>query len=97
MSFQDASNNEVYAYNSVLTSNNQWQQFSVDLSSVASQSITRFVLFLDQGVVNWDKYYLDDFNLSSTPLLVQDINDAEIINVYPQPAKDYLNIEFKPK
>jgi len=95
MSFQDASSNEIYAYNSVITTNNQWEQFSVDLSSVASQSITRFVLFLDQGVVNWDKYYLDDFNLSSTPLLVQDINDAEIINVYPQPAKDYLNIKFK--
>jgi len=95
MSFQDASNNEVYAYNSVLTSNNQWQQFSVDLSSVASQSITRFVLFLDQTVVNWDMYYLDDFNLSSTPLFVQDINDSEIINIYPQPAKDYLNIDIK--
>ncbi len=95
MSFQDASSNEVYAYNSAITTNNQWEQFSVDLSSVASQSITRFVLFLDQTVVNWDMYYLDDFNLSSTPLFVQDINDSEIINVYPQPAKDYLNIDLK--
>jgi hypothetical protein len=95
MSFQDASNNEIYAYNSVLTANNQWEQFSVDLTNVASQSITRFVLFLDQTVVNWDMYYLDDFNLTSTPLLVQDINDSEIIDVYPQPAKDNLNIDIK--
>ncbi len=95
MSFQDASSNEVYAYNSAITTNNQWEQFSVDLSSVSSQSITRFVLFLDQTVVNWDTYYLDDFNLSSTPLLIQDINDSEIINVYPQPAIDNLNIDIK--
>jgi hypothetical protein len=40
-------------------------------------------------------YYLDDFNLTSTPLLVQDINDSEIIDVYPQPAKDNLNIDIK--
>ena len=96
ISFQDVNSNEIYAYNSVITNNNQWEQFSVDLSSVmASQSITRFVLFLDQSVVNWDKYYLDDFNLSATPLFVQDVNGSEMLNVYPQPTKDYLNIEFK--
>ena len=95
MSFQDASSNEIYAYNSALTSNNQWEQFSVDLTSVASQSISRFVLFLDQTVVNWDMYYLDDLNLSSTTSLVQDINDLEVINVYPQPAIDNLNIDIK--
>ncbi len=95
MSFQDASNTEVYAYNSALTTNNQWQQFSVDLSSIASQSITRFVLFLDQSVVNWDTYYLDDFNLSSDPLYVHEINDSGVISVYPQPAKDNLNIDIK--
>ena len=95
MSFQDASSNEIYAYNSALTSNNQWEQFSVDLNSVASQSISRFVLFLDQTVVNWDMYYLDDLNLSSTTSFVQDINDSEVINVYPQPAIDNLNIDIK--
>jgi hypothetical protein len=95
MSFQDASSNEIYAYNSALTANNQWQQFSVDLSSIASQSITRFVLFLDQSVVNWDTYYLDDFNLSSDPLYVHEINDSGVISVYPQPAKDNLNIDIK--
>jgi hypothetical protein len=95
VSFQDDNNNEIYAYNSALSSNNQWQQFSVDLSSVASQSITRFVMFIDQGVVNWDLYFLDDFNLSSTPLLTNDINESNLINVFPQPAKNSLNIQVK--
>jgi hypothetical protein len=95
LSFQDANNNEIYAYNSALSSNNQWQQFSVDLSSVASQSITRFVMFIDQGVVNWDLYFLDDFNLSSTPLLTNEINESNLINVFPQPAKNSLNIQVQ--
>ena len=95
VSFQDDNNNEIYAYNSALSSNNQWQQFSVDLSSVASQSITRFVMFIDQGVVNWDLYFLDDFNLSSTPLLFNEINESNLIRVFPQPAKNSLNIEVK--
>jgi len=95
MSFQDANSNEVFAYNSALTANNQWEQFSIDLTSVASQSISRFVLFLDQSVVNWDTYYLDDLNLSSTPLYVHEINDSGVISVYPQPAKDNLNIDIK--
>ena len=95
MSFQDASGNEILAYNSTLSANDQWQQFSIDLTSVASQSITRFVLFLDQTVVNWDTYYLDDLNLSSTPLYVHEINDSGVISVYPQPAKDNLNIDIK--
>ena len=93
LSFQDDNNNEIYAFNSALSSNNQWQQFSVDLSSVASQSITRFVMFIDQGVVNWDTYFLDDFNLSSTPLLINELNELNIISVFPQPAKNKLNIK----
>jgi hypothetical protein len=95
VSFQDDNNNQIYAYNSALSSNNQWQQFSVDLSSVASQSITRFVMFIDQGVVNWDLYFLDDFNLSSTPLLINEINESNYISVFPQPAKNSLNIQVK--
>ena len=95
VSFQDDNNNEIYAYSSALSSNNQWQQFSVDLSSVASQSITRFVMFIDKGVVNWDTYFLDDFNLSSIPLFVQEVNKIQLISIFPQPAKNNLNIEVK--
>ena len=94
MSFQDALGNEILGYSSVLSSNNQWQQFSVDLSSVASVPIERFVLFLDQGIVNWDAYYLDDFHLSSMQLSLEDMQDAHALNIYPQPAVNCLNIDF---
>jgi hypothetical protein len=95
VSFQDAANTELLAFNSALSSNNQWQQFSVDLSSVAPQSITRFAIFLDQNVVNWDTYFLDDFHLSSAPLAVNNILDNDNITIYPQPATNTLNIEMK--
>ena len=95
ISFQDIGGNEVFGYNSALLSNNQWQQFSVDLSSVATSSISRFVLFLDQGVVNWDKYYLDDFNLSAIPLSLDDLTISDDLSIYPNPINDYLNIDFK--
>ena len=95
ISFQDALGSEVFAYNSALLSNNEWQQFSVDLSTVSTSSISRFVLFLDQGVVNWDKYFLDDFNLSSVQLSLLDFQDIEIFNIYPNPVEQQLNIDFK--
>ena len=52
-------------------------------------------MFIDQGVVNWDLYFLDDFNLSSTPLLINEINESNLISVFPQPAKNSLNIQVK--
>ena len=95
ISFQDAAGSEIFAYNSALLSNNEWQQFSVDLSTVSTSSISRFVLFLDQGVVNWDTYFLDDFNLSSVELSLLDSEDEEKFNIYPNPVDQQLNIDFK--
>ena len=92
LSFQDANNNEVYAFSSVINSNNQWKQFTVNLSSVASQNIERFVMFLDQSVVNWDTYYLDDFHLSSVPLTDNVIETNREINIFPQPATEKITI-----
>ena len=92
VSFQDAGSNEIYAFNSVISSNNQWQQFTVDLSSVSNQNIDRFVLFLDQSVVNWDTYYLDDFHLSNIPLETQFLEVSDDIKIFPQPAKNVVNI-----
>ena len=92
ISFQDANNNEVYAFNSFLSSNNQWQQFTVDLSSVSTQNIERFVLFLDQSVVNWDKYFLDDFHLSSVPLDIKNFELSDNVNVFPNPVNNFLNV-----
>ena len=76
----------------MLTSNNQWEQFTIDLSSVASQSITRFVP-LDQGVTNWDTYYLDNFHLSSIPLNIKDVKSSNNLVVFPQPAINEISIE----
>ena len=72
-------------------------QFSIDLSPVSTASIVRFVLFLDRSVVNWDKYYLDDFNLSSMQLSLQELENVDALKIYPQPADNHLNItlEFK--
>ena len=58
-----------------------------------SQSISRFVLFLDQGVTNWDTYYLDNFHLSSTPLNLKDINSSNNLVVFPQPSINEISIE----
>ena len=45
--------------------------FVYDLSSISSQQISRFVLIFDQGVVNWDTYFIDDFNISSIPSMLR--------------------------
>ena len=54
--------------------------------------IDRFVLFLDQSVVNWDTYYLDDFHLPDVPLETQYLDVSENIKIFPQPAKNVVNI-----
>jgi hypothetical protein len=52
-------------------------------------------MFLDQNVVNWDTYFLDDFHLSSSTLSLNNILDNDNITIYPQPATNTLNIEMK--
>ena len=37
--------NEIFGYNNALSTFNEWQQFTVDLSSFSTSSIERFVLF----------------------------------------------------
>ena len=95
ISFQDASGNDIIGYNSAISSFNEWQQFSFDLSSVASNSIERFVLFFDQGAIGvYDSYHLDDFNLSSMQLQINDSKNSITFKIYPQPADNYLDINF---
>ena len=74
ISFQDENENEVISFNSTITNFNMWQTFVYDLSSISSQQISRFVLIFDQGVVNWDTYFIDDFNISSIPSYVEETN-----------------------
>ena len=50
-------------------------------------------MFLDQSIVNWDTYHLDDFHLSSIPLNHNFINYETKINVYPQPTNSSIKIQ----
>jgi len=96
ISFQDINGNEVVGYNNAISTFNEWQQFTVDLSAFSSSSIERFVLFFDQGAVGvYDIYHLDDFCLTSIPLDVNDIKDSKELLAYPQPANKHLKIDFK--
>lgn len=98
ISFQDVNGNEIFGYNNALSTFNEWQQFTVDLSSFSTSSIERFVLFFDQGAIGvYDTYHLDDFSLTSIPLSTKNINDMQFLLAYPQPASNYLRIDFKSK
>jgi hypothetical protein len=58
-------------------------------------SINRVVLFFDQGMVNWNTYFLDDIGLSSAPVSINEKTyDFELI-LYPKPAKDKISLSLK--
>ena len=90
ISFQDENENEVISFNSTITNFNMWQTFVYDLSSISSQQISRFVLIFDQGVVNWDTYFIDDFNISSIPSYVEETNFDNNLVVFPNPSSDKI-------
>ena len=90
ISFQDENENEVISFNSTITNFNMWQTFVYDLSSISSQQISRFVLIFDQGVVNWDTYFIDDFNISSIPSNVEETNFDNNLVVFPNPSSDKI-------
>ena len=95
MSFQDDASNDITAFGSAIAANNQWQQFTVDLTDVSAESIARFVLLFDQGVVNWDMYYIDNMHLSATPLSLDETAFGASLSIFPQPANDVLYIDFE--
>jgi len=64
ISFIDTSNNEVLHYNSSIINNNNWQEFSINLSSLGNNNVSNFILQLDSGMVNWNTYYIDDFEIT---------------------------------
>ena len=92
ISFQDENENEVISFNSTITNFNMWQTFVYDLSSISSQQISRFVLIFDQGVVNWDTYFIDDFNISSIPSYVEETNFDNNLVVFPNPSSDKIKL-----
>ncbi|MDC1063908.1 fibronectin type III domain-containing protein [Flavobacteriales bacterium] len=66
ISFRDTSNNEVLHYSSSIINNNNWQEFSINLSSLGNNNVSNFILKLDSGMVNFNTYYIDDFQILSS-------------------------------
>ena len=95
VSFQDNAGNEVVPFNSNVSSLNTWEQFSVDLSSGLGQDIVRAVFFIDQSVINWDEYLIDDIHMSSIALENKNISSSKLIDIYPNPVTDNLNCYFE--
>ena len=88
---------EVIGFEKNIWQNNTWQQLNLDLSSVSggSMSINRVVLFFDQGMVNWNTYFLDDIGLSSAPVSINEKTLDFEINIYPKPARDKISLSLK--
>ena len=67
-----------------------------DLTSVSSggMAIERVVFFFDQGLVNWDTYYIDDIGLSASPVSITDAFVGFYLTVFPSPASSQPTINF---
>ena len=95
VSFQN-NGSEVIGINKHISQNNTWEQLTFDLSSVASSSISidRVVFFFDQGMVNWNTYFIDDINLSATQVSIPESVSRFNLSIYPKPAKESVTIDF---
>lgn len=96
ISFQN-NGTEIIGFEKNIWQNNTWQQLNLDLSSVSasSMSINRVVLFFDQGMVNWNTYFLDDIGLSSAPVSINEKTYDFKLILYPKPAKDKISLSLK--
>jgi len=95
VSFQN-NTSEVIGFQQNIWGNNTWQQLNFDLSSVSflGISINRVVFFFDQGMVNWDTYFIDDLGISSAPVSIREASLDYALLVYPKPTKDNMTISF---
>ena len=96
ISFQN-NGTEIIGFEKNIWQNNTWQQLNLDLSSISasSMSINRVVLFFDQGMVNWNTYFLDDIGLSSAPVSINEKTYDFKLILYPKPAKDKISLSLK--
>mgnify|MGYP006152092779 CR=1 FL=1 len=94
-SFQN-NGTEVLGFTQNIWQNNTWQQMNFDLTSVSSggMAIERVVFFFDQGLVNWDTYYIDDIGLSASPVSITEAFVGFYLNVFPSPASSQSTINF---
>jgi len=75
------------------TNTNQWQDFAVSLSSVASQSNVRFRFEFIAGDVGSNNVYLDDINIG-TALSIDDFEANASVSLFPNPASTAVGLEF---
>ena len=95
VSFQN-NGTEVVGFNQGIWQNNTWQQINFDLTAFQSggMSLDRVVLFFDQGMVNWDTYYIDDIGLSAAPVSTNELDVNYGLSVYPNPLTNNSVISF---
>ena len=95
VSFQN-NGTEVIGFEKNIWQNNTWQQLNFDLTSVSASSISidRVVFFFDQGMVNWNTYYLDDLGLSSAPVAIDENKNELLASVFPNPAKNNASLRL---
>ena len=97
-SFQN-NGTEVVGFSQNIWQNNTWQQINFDLTPFqgGAMSIDRVVFFFDQGMVNWDTYFIDDIGLSASPVSVDNLDFNIDFNIYPNPLTNESVISFSVK
>ncbi|WP_164510872.1 T9SS type A sorting domain-containing protein [Nonlabens xiamenensis] len=72
---------------------NAWKEYEFDFSSQANENHQRLVLFFNAGntQATAQTYFVDDIRWESTTLSSDDISVPQV-NVYPNPAVDFLNL-----
>lgn len=94
VSFQN-NGTEVIGFNQGIWQNNTWQQVNFDLTPAQSGvSLDRVVFFFDQGLVNWDTYYIDDVGLSAAPVSTDNMDLNLGFDVYPNPLTNSSTVNF---
>ena len=95
VSFQN-NGTEVIGFNQGIWQNNTWQQLNFDLTPAQSggTSLDRVVFFFDQGLVNWDTYYIDDVGLSAAPVSTDNMDLNLGFDVYPNPLTNSSTVNF---
>ena len=97
-SFQN-NGTEVVGFSQNIWQNNTWQQINFDLTPYqgGAMSLDRVVFFFDQGMVNWDTYYIDDVGLSAAPVSVKNTGFDFSFDVYPNPLVNESTVRFSIK
>ena len=95
VSFQN-NGTEVIGFNQGIWQNNTWQQVNFDLTPAQSggMSLDRVVFFFDQGLINWDTYYIDDVGLSAAPVSTDNMGLSLGFDVYPNPLTNSSTVNF---